>query len=111
MDDDEIQSHLTNGCPSYFDLDEAFGARMRAAITAGLENAPIGVVTTKKPRAVASTTRSWNGESMEASWGVVSLAVRIIERTIGQDIALDPCLGGGLAAREAARLLARPSRA
>ena len=34
-------------------MDEAFSARMRAAIAAGLENAPIGVVTTpgtKKPK-------------------------------------------------------------
>ena len=34
-------------------MDDAFCARMRAAIAAGLENAPIGIVTTpgtKKPR-------------------------------------------------------------
>jgi len=40
---------------SHFDMDEAFSARMRAAIAAGLENAPIGVVTTpgtKKPKYV-----------------------------------------------------------
>jgi hypothetical protein len=41
-DDDEIESHLTR----HFDMDGAFCARMRAAIEAGLENAPIGVVTT-----------------------------------------------------------------
>ena len=54
-DDDETQSRLSNGGPSYFDMDEAFSARMRAAIEAGLENAPIGVVTTpgtKKPKYV-----------------------------------------------------------
>ena len=38
-DDNEIQ-RLTNR------MDDAFCARMRAAIEAGLENAPIGVVTT-----------------------------------------------------------------
>ncbi len=53
--EDEIHSHLTNGGPSYFQMDEAFCARMRAAIDAGLERAPIGVVTTpgtKKPKYV-----------------------------------------------------------
>jgi hypothetical protein len=45
-DDDEIQSQLTNGGPSFFAMNEAFYARMLAAIEAGLENAPIGVVTT-----------------------------------------------------------------
>jgi hypothetical protein len=45
-DDDEIRPHLTNGGPSYFDMDEAFCAQMLKAIEAGLENAPIGVVTT-----------------------------------------------------------------
>ena len=42
-----------NRKPSHFAMDEAFCARMRAAIAAGLENAPIGIVTTpgtKKPR-------------------------------------------------------------
>jgi hypothetical protein len=38
-DDNEIQSRLTR-------MDDAFCARMRAAIAARLENAPIGVVTT-----------------------------------------------------------------
>jgi hypothetical protein len=55
IDDDEIQSHLTNCGPSYFDMDKAFCARMRTAIEAGLESAPIGVVTapgTKKPKYV-----------------------------------------------------------
>jgi hypothetical protein len=60
-DDDEIQSedethsHLTNGGPSHFQMDEAFCARMRKAIEAGLESAPIGVVTTpgtKNPKYV-----------------------------------------------------------
>jgi hypothetical protein len=52
-DDDEIQSHLMNG-------DDAFCARMRAAIAAGLENAPIGVVTTpgtKNPKYLVTEPR------------------------------------------------------
>jgi hypothetical protein len=53
-DDDEIDPHLTNGRRSHA-MDAAFCVRMRAAIAAGLENAPIGVVTTpgtKKPKYV-----------------------------------------------------------
>jgi len=49
-DDDETLLHETYAC--HFDMDEAFCARMRMAI-AGLETAPIGVVTapgTKKPK-------------------------------------------------------------
>jgi hypothetical protein len=55
--DDDIQSQLTRGHPDYFDMDDAFCARMRAAIAAGLESAPIGVVTTpgtKNPRYIAT---------------------------------------------------------
>jgi hypothetical protein len=37
--DDEIQWR-------FLDMDDAFCARMRAAIEAGLESAPVGVVTT-----------------------------------------------------------------
>jgi hypothetical protein len=54
-DDDEIQPCLTNGGKTHFSMDEAFCARMLWAIEAGLENAPIGVVTTpgtKSPRYV-----------------------------------------------------------
>jgi len=54
-DDDEIHPRLSNGGQSHFDMDEAFCARMRAAIEAGLERAPIGVVTTpgtKNPKYV-----------------------------------------------------------
>ena len=50
-DDAEIHLHITYA--SYFDMDDAFCARMRWAIQAGLEIAPIGVVTTpgtKKPK-------------------------------------------------------------
>jgi hypothetical protein len=42
---DESDPNLTNGRRSR-KMDEAFCARMRAAIEAGLESAPIGVVTT-----------------------------------------------------------------
>ena len=50
-DDDEFRrvaeiERAANGKPSYLDMDEAFCARMRMAIMAGLESAPIGVVTT-----------------------------------------------------------------
>ena len=58
--DDEVQSSLTNGGRSYFDMDEAFCARMRKAIEAGLEKAPIGVVTTpgtKNPKYVPTEPR------------------------------------------------------
>jgi hypothetical protein len=47
-DDDETHLHVTYA--SHFDMDEAFCARMRAAIEAGLESAPIGVVTMKNPK-------------------------------------------------------------
>jgi hypothetical protein len=60
MSDDEIITSLTNGGPGYFEMDEAFCARMRAAITAGLESAPIGVVTkpgTKNPKYVPTAPR------------------------------------------------------
>ena len=60
-DDQEFQSQsLTNGGPSYFNMDDAFCARMHAAIAAGLENAPIGVVTTpgtKNPKYLATEPR------------------------------------------------------
>jgi hypothetical protein len=54
-DDGEIErlteiERITNGKPSYFDMDEAFCTRMCAAITAGLECAPIGVITTPGTR-------------------------------------------------------------
>ena len=58
--DDEVQSSLTNGGRSYFDMDEAFCARMRKAIEAGFEKAPIGVVTTpgtKNPKYVPTEPR------------------------------------------------------
>jgi hypothetical protein len=53
--DDEIQrltelERITNGKPSYFDMDAAFCARMHAAIAAGLESAPTSVITTPGTR-------------------------------------------------------------
>jgi hypothetical protein len=42
---DESDPHLTNGRRSR-KMDEAFCARMRAAIEAGLESAPVRVITT-----------------------------------------------------------------
>ena len=55
MSDEDIQelAEIERGKPSHFLMNEAFCARMRAAIAAGLESAPLGVVTTpgtKNPR-------------------------------------------------------------
>jgi hypothetical protein len=47
-DDDETHLHLTYA--SHSDMDEAFCARMRAAIELGLESAPVGVITTPGTR-------------------------------------------------------------
>ena len=60
VDDDEIHPRLTSSGPSFFAMDEAFRVRMLAAIMAGLENAPIGVVTTpgtKNPKYVPTEPR------------------------------------------------------
>jgi hypothetical protein len=57
-DDDEPHLHLTYA--SHWDMDDAFCDRMLWAIAAGLESAPIGVVTTpgtKKPKYVS--TEPW----------------------------------------------------
>ena len=54
-DDDETHLHVTYA--SHWDMDDAFCARMRMAIEAGLESAPIGMVTTpgtKKPKYVSA---------------------------------------------------------
>jgi hypothetical protein len=50
MSDAESESAVAYGRHSHFDMDEAFCARMHKAIEAGLENAPIGVVTTPGTR-------------------------------------------------------------
>ena len=52
-DNDEVHLHVTSA--SHLDMDDAFCACMRKAIFAGLENAPIGVITTpgtKNPRSI-----------------------------------------------------------
>jgi hypothetical protein len=55
--DDELPSYtVESGKPSHSEMDAKFCARMHAAISTGLESAPIGVVTkpgTKNPRYVA----------------------------------------------------------
>ena len=56
--EDEIQrlTKIERIKSSYFDMDEAFCARMHAAITAGLESAPTAVVATpgtKRPKYVS----------------------------------------------------------
>jgi len=43
-DDDETHLHVTYA--SHWDMDHAFCARMRMAIAAGLESAPVGVIAT-----------------------------------------------------------------
>src|SRR5215471_8102876 len=55
----EFQYQITNSGPSYFEMDDAFCARMRTAIKGGLESAPIGVITTpgtQNPRYVSNLT-------------------------------------------------------
>jgi hypothetical protein len=67
-DDDEIQrlteiERITNGKPSYFDMDAAFCGRMHAAIAAGLESPPTGVITTpgtKNPKYVSDLTARYH---------------------------------------------------
>jgi hypothetical protein len=52
-----------NGKPSYLQMDAAFCARMYAAITAGLESAPTGVITTpgtQNPRYVSDLTERYH---------------------------------------------------
>jgi len=59
--DDEIHSRLSIGGQTHFDMNEAFCARMRGAIDAGLEKAPIGVVTTpgtKNPKYIPTEPRT-----------------------------------------------------
>ena len=52
-----------NGKSSYLNMDAAFCARMYAAITAGLERAPTGVITTpgtQNPRYVTDLTERYH---------------------------------------------------
>jgi hypothetical protein len=72
-DDDEVQrlaeiERITNGKPRYLDMDEAFCARMHAAIAAGLESPPTGVVTmpgTQNPRYVPDLTARYERQRNE----------------------------------------------
>jgi hypothetical protein len=64
---DAIQADALNGQSTQIERDEAFCSRMRWAIAAGLESAPIGVVTTpatKNPKylpteSIRPLTSSW----------------------------------------------------
>ena len=52
-----------SGKPSHLRMDAAFCARMHAAITAGLERAPTGVITTpgtQNPRYVTDLTERYH---------------------------------------------------
>jgi len=68
MSDDEFHrvmeiERIANGKPTHSDMDEAFRARMHAAITAGLESAPTSVITTpgtKNPRYVSDLTARYH---------------------------------------------------
>jgi hypothetical protein len=67
-DDDEFRrvaeiERAANGKPSHLQMDAAFCARMHAAVTAGLESASIGVITspgTQKPRYVSDVTARYH---------------------------------------------------
>jgi len=57
---DDAEAHRRSTYASHFSMDEAFCAAMRAAIEAGLESAPIGVITTpgtKNPKFVSTEPR------------------------------------------------------
>ena len=57
---DDYETHLHVTYATHLDMDDAFCACMRAAIAAGLESAPIGVVTTpgtKNPKYVPTEPR------------------------------------------------------
>jgi hypothetical protein len=57
---ERFQAEVTNGQSTQIAMDDAFCLRMRAAIEAGLESAPFGVVTTpgtKNPRYLPTEPR------------------------------------------------------
>jgi hypothetical protein len=68
MSDDEFHrvteiERIANGKPTHFDMDEAFRARMHAAIATGLESAPTSVITipgTKNPKYVSDLTARYH---------------------------------------------------
>jgi hypothetical protein len=56
-DDAELPPYIESGKPSHSEMDAKFCARLHAAIAAGLESAPTGVITTpgtKNPKYVAN---------------------------------------------------------
>jgi hypothetical protein len=60
MSDDDYETHLHVTYATHFEMDDAFCACMRIAIAAGLESAPIGVITTpgtKNPKYLAAEPR------------------------------------------------------
>ena len=68
-DDEKIQAEVATGQSIQIERDDAFCTRMRAAIEAGLESAPIGVVTTpgtKNPKYV----RTESGGPLASSWAI-----------------------------------------
>jgi hypothetical protein len=65
-DDDEVHLHVTYA--SHLSMDEAFCARMHAAIAAGLESVSVGVITTpgtKNPKYVP--TEQWSPSCSSAN--------------------------------------------
>jgi hypothetical protein len=55
--------------PSHFEMDDAFCARMRMAIEAGLESAPIGVVTTPGTKNLKYVPTESTGP-LASSWAI-----------------------------------------
>jgi hypothetical protein len=72
-EDKEVQrlaeiERITTGKPRYLDMDEALCARMRAAIAAGLESPPTGIVPTpgiQNPRYVPDLTARYQRQRNE----------------------------------------------
>ena len=63
---DDYETHLHVTYATHLDMDDAFCASMRIAIAAGLESAPVGVVTTpgtKKPKYVRAEVRPLTSSS------------------------------------------------
>ena len=55
--DDELPPYIESGKPNHFEMNAKFCARMHAAIAAGLESPPTGVITTpgtKNPKYVTN---------------------------------------------------------
>ena len=68
MSDDEFHrvteiERVASGKPTHFAMDEAFSARMHAAIAAGLESAPTSVIATpgtRNPKYVSDLTARYH---------------------------------------------------